>query len=34
MLGFATTTVKIILGIAPMLQAGKEFSQNPKILKN
>lgn len=33
MLGFATTTVKIILGIAPMLQEGKEFSQNPIILK-
>ena len=33
MLGFATTTVKIILGIAPMLQEGKELSQNPIILK-
>ena len=33
MLGFATTTVKIILGIAPMLQECKEFSQNPIILK-
>ncbi len=33
-LHFTTKTAKIILGIAPRLQAGKEFSQNPKILKN
>lgn len=31
-LHFTTKTAKIILGITPRLQAGKEFSQNPKIL--
>ncbi len=30
---FTTKAAKIILGISPRLQAGKEFSQNPKILK-